>query len=157
MAYLDETAGNPGAMGLRIKEFRFVEEGAGAYTAAVTLPADSTVLDIQVYAEAVWDAGTSASLEIGDGDDPDGFYTAVNLKATDLTADQALTFAAQGGVGGAYLTAGSDTHFTNTYSDEARTITATVDSVGAGSAGRTRVLVIYVTSGTVEAATFVAA
>ena len=131
------------------KELTFTEDGAGTYTGTVAVPAGATVLDVQVHAVALWAAATSASLEVGDATDADGFWTAVNLKATDLLAGEGLTFAARGSTeAGAYLPSG---HVLSTYSAAARTITATVVSVGAGTTGRTRVLVIYCDPGDVAA------
>lgn len=127
------------------REARFVENGAGTYTADFNLPANATIVDIIVTAEALWTAATSASLEVGDADDPDGFFTAVDLKATDLLAGESVSLGSvgtEGGVAGAYATVGTETHVTKRHSSAARTITATVASVGAGTAGRTRVLLI---------------
>jgi hypothetical protein len=131
-------------------ELTFTETtGAGTYTGSVVVPAGSWILDIMVQAIALWTATTSASMEIGDATDPDGFYTAVDLKATDLLAGETLAFAKAGGQEGAYITA---THVLGRYSAAARTITATVVTVGAaGAAGRTRVLVQYIDPGEVAA------
>lgn len=155
MVYLDDSlgdAGNPG--GFVVRKMTFTEVGAGVYSQSVTVPAGSLLLDIQVIATALWDAATSASLQVGDAVDPDGYYTAVDLKATDLTADQGISFALQGGVGGAYMVS---THTTNVLDSTDRVITASVTSSGAGTAGRTTVFVIYVTPPAGDAAVFVAA
>lgn len=133
------------------KEVTFTENGAGTYTGSVELPAGSTLLDIIVHATALWTAATSASLDVGDTD-ADGYYAAVNLKATDLLAGESLSFSHAGGKGGAYF-AGSNTHVTNRYSSTARTITGVVTSVGSGTAGRTRMVVVYAPAGTPTAAT----
>ena len=131
------------------EDFYFIENGAGTYTGSVVLPAGSTLLDIVVHAEALWTAATSASLEVGDTADPDGFFTAVNLKATDLLAGESINFVSTGGQKGADVdlvdaAAGADHVRRRELSNSAeRTITASVVSVGAGTAGRTRVLVIY--------------
>lgn len=126
-------------------ELTFTEtSGAGTYTGSVELPAGATIHDIIVVAVALWDNAGAVSLEVGDTD-PDGFYTAVDLKAVDLLAAESLSFAKAGGVEGAYITA---THVTNRYSAAARTITATVTTAGAGgTAGRTRVIVVWSVGG----------
>lgn len=122
---------------------RFVETGAGTYEWAVAIPAGAVISNIIVVAEALWTAATSASLEVGIvGDDEDTFFTAVDLKATDLTLGQSIDFAAAGGVEGASST-GTLTHWDDRYSGTARTISFTVVSVGAGTAGRTVCIVEY--------------
>jgi hypothetical protein len=133
-----------GAVSRIVVEERTITEttGAGTYTATVEVPAAAWILDIAVQAVALWTATTSASMEVGDGTDPDGFYTAIDLKATDLLAGESVSFAQQGGLGGAYLPSG---HILGSYAAAARTITATVVTVGAaGSAGRTRLVVAYI-------------
>lgn len=122
------------------EERTFTEDGAGTYTGTVALPAGATLIDVIIVAVALWTAGTSASLEVGDGTDPDGYFTAVDLKATDLLAGETLSLALAGGVQGAYI---ANSHVTPRYSATARNIIGVVTSVGAGTAGRTRMLVLY--------------
>lgn len=116
---------------------------AGTITGSVVVPAYAALLDIVVYAEALWDDGTSAALKIGiNGDDDDTFFTAVNLKATDLTADQAISFAFAGGVGGTSLS--TATHVLDVLDGADRTIDAIVTlGAGDGTAGKTYVYVVY--------------
>jgi len=126
---------------VRSKGLRFVETGAGTYTGTITIPAYAVVADILVYAEALWTAATSASMVVGDDDDADGFYAAIDLKATDLLAGESLSFSFGGAAAdlGAYLD-GTATHVTNRVSATERTLTVTITSVGAGTAGRTVVV-----------------
>lgn len=135
------------AVGLQVQEARFVETGAGTYTADFVLPAGSTFYDVIVTAEALWTAGTSASLEFGNADDPNGYLAAVNLKATDLLAGESISIGGgtdlAGGEGGADAIAGTNTHVVDRYNAAETTLTATVVSIGAGTAGRTRVAVLY--------------
>lgn len=128
------------------REVTFEETaGAGSYAGSVDLPAGAWLLNVAVQALALWDAATSATLNVGDAADDDGFFTGVNMKATDLLAGETIDFAAQGGKAGAYLTA---THVIGRYSATARIITGTVTTVGGGgTAGRTRLLVVYVDPG----------
>ena len=50
----------------------FTEDGSGtSYTATVEIPAGAVVHDICFTSTVLWD-GTSASLDIGDDDDPSG-------------------------------------------------------------------------------------
>lgn len=131
--------------------------GAGTYTADFTIPAGAEILDIIVIADALWTATTSASLEIGDyttagvAIDADGFYTNVNLKATDLLAGESLSFSQSGGKAGAYNT-GTNTHWTNRRSATARLLRSRVVTVGAaGDAGRTRVIALYCLTNAINA------
>jgi hypothetical protein len=124
------------------EERTFAENGAGTYTASVALPAAATLLDIIVNGVALWAAGTSATMKVGDATDDDGYYTAVNLKATDLLAGESLSFALAGGKAGAYI---ANSQVSPRYSATARTITGVVTSVGAGTSGRTRMQVVYAT------------
>jgi hypothetical protein len=129
-----------GFAGVVAKEVTYTENGAGTYTGAVSVPAGATILDIIVNGVALWTAGTSASMEVGDGTDPDGYFTAVDLKATDLLAGESISFALAGGQAGAYI---ANSQVSPRYAAAARTITGTVVSVGAGTAGRTRMTVVY--------------
>lgn len=141
----------PGAV-QRAQAVRFVEAGADSYVKDFFIPAYAVLDDIIVYAEALWDAASSASLEIGDFTtaatpveiDADGFYTAIDLKATDLTAGQSLAFAFPGAAAdaGAYLD-GTATHILARMSTSDRYVRAKIVSVGAGTAGRTVVVIQY--------------
>ena len=124
------------------KRVNFAETtGAGTYTGTVALPANAVLLDIIVHATSLWTATTSATLVVGDGGDADGFYTGIDLKATDLLAGESLSFAQAGGKEGAYI-ANSQVSKRRDPSD--RTISAVVTTVGAaGNGGATSVTVIY--------------
>lgn len=133
-------------------EITFTEQGAGEYEGSVALPAGAVLVDIIVNGVALWTAETSATLIVGDTD-PDGYYTAVDLKATDLLAGESISFALAGGKAGAYI---ANSQVSPRYSAAARNIVANVVSVGAGTAGRTRVNVLWIEptaadSSTVEA------
>lgn len=118
---------------------------AGVYTGSVEVPPGAIITDIIVTAMALWDADTSATMIVGDGDDDNGFYTAINLKATDLLAGESICFAAHGGKVGAYIVGTVPTgHWEARYDADARTITGQVTTVGTvGTAGVTRMTVIY--------------
>lgn len=127
----------------RVQAARFVESAAGTYEWAVALEAGTIIHNIGLIAEAVWDAATSASMEVGIvGDDEDTFFTAVDLKATDLTLGQSVDFAKTGGVEGASAS-GTATHWDDRYSGSTRTVSFTAVSVGAGTAGRTIAYIEY--------------
>jgi len=137
------------------RELTFTETaGAGTWTGTVALPAGSWLEDVVIEAVAVWDSETSATLDAGlSATDPDGLFASVNLKATDLTAAQTISFHHRGGKGGA-LMAGSDTHVNSLYIATAESVIVTVVKTGTtGTAGRTRVLVTYVVPEATTAAT----
>lgn len=133
-----EVSGAP----VQVKEVTFTETaGAGVYTGSVVLPAGATLIDIIINGVALWTAATSAGMEVGDGTDPDGYYTGVNLKATDLLAGESLSFAHAGGKAGGYI---ANSQVSPRYSATSRTITGKVTTEGgSGTAGRTRMLVLY--------------
>lgn len=118
---------------------------AGVYTASHELPVGATLLDIIVNGVALWDNGTSATLKIGDATDDDGYYTGVNLKATDLLAGESISFALAGGKAGAYI---ANSQVSPRYSATARTISAAVTTVGtAPTTGETRINIVYAMPG----------
>ncbi len=115
--------------------------GAGTYTASVALPAGATLLDIIVNGVALWNNAGAATMIVGDGTDPDGYYTAVNLKATDLLAGESLSFALAGGKAGAYI---ANSQVSPRYAAAARSIIGVITTASTGgSTGRTRMTVIY--------------
>lgn len=124
----------------------FTEAGAGTYTGTVTLPAGSTLIDIIVDGIALWAAATSATMKVGATDD-DGYYTGVNLKATDLLAGESISFALAGGKAGAYI---ANSQVSPRYFAAATAIKGIVTSEGAGTTGRTRMTVVYATPGDVS-------
>ena len=116
-------------------------DGAGTYTATLSIPSGASVLDIIVNGLALWTNAGACTLIVGDGVDPDGFYTAVNLKATDLLAGESLSFALAGGKAGAYI---ANSQVSPRYSAAARDIIAEVIAASTGGgAGRTRITVLW--------------
>ena len=140
--------GVKGAGVLVCEEVTFTEtSGAGTYAGSVAVPAGAYIVDIIVQNLALWTNAGTATMIVGDAGDPDGFYTAVNLKATDLTAGQTICLDMPGGKQGAYVTVGTypDSHVLGRYNASARSITGSVTtSSTGGGAGRTRMLVLYV-------------
>ena len=123
----------------------FTENGAGTYTGSVSLPAGSILIDIIIHAIAKWTAGTSAIMKVGDVADDDGYFTGVNLKATDLLAGESINFSHAGGQSGADLDAasGAGAHVRRRQLATDRVISGVVTSVGAGTAGRTLMTVMW--------------
>lgn len=134
------------------QECTFTETtGAGVYTGSVSIPAGATIHDIIVNGVALWTATTSATLKVGDVADDDGYYTAVDLKATDLLAGESISFTAAGGKAGAYI---ANSQVSPRYSASARVISGIITTVGAaGSAGRTRMQVLWSLPSTTTTAT----
>lgn len=127
---------------------RFTESAgtaAGVYSASFELPVGATLIDVIVNGIALWTAGTSATLIVGDTTDDDGFYTAVNLKATDLLAGESISFANTGGKQGADVDAtAAGSHIRRRRLTTARTVSAKVTTVGTvGTAGITDVIFVY--------------
>lgn len=147
-----------GLQGVAVVEELYFEEAnqgaAGSYTGRLNLPKGAVLIDIIVYAEALWNDGTSASLEVGDYStagsavDADGFFTSVDVKATDLTVEQSIrlsgNLATAGGVGGAYTNVGTNTHLTDIFFPSGGQIVATIAAgAGTGTAGKTHVVVVW--------------
>lgn len=131
-------AGSP----VRAAERFFVETaGAGVYTGSVSIPAGATIHDIVVNGIALWDNAGAVTMKVGDVADDDGYFTAVNLKATDLLAGESISFDQAGGKAGAYI---ANSQVSPRYSASARVISGIITSASTGgSAGRTRMTVVY--------------
>lgn len=143
LVYTGSTDGWKPGGGVFAKEITFTETaGAGTYTGSVTIPAGATIQDITVYGTALWDNAGACTLKVGiDGVDDDGFFTAVDLKATDLLADESLSFALAGGQAGADI---ANSQVQRRYSATARVVSGIVTTASTGgTAGRTRLTVIY--------------
>lgn len=128
-------------------EVTFTETGAGVYTGTISLPAGARIIDIGVDATVLWDAATSASIVVGDADSANGFFTTTDLKATDLLAGEINNLEHPGGKAGSYIASEQRVLRSAT----ARDVIGVVTSVGAGTAGRTRMYVVYATPTAVAA------
>ena len=135
---LDGLGGTP----IATREATITESaGAGVYTGSVTVPAGATIIDVIVNGVALWNPATSATLKVGDVADDDGFFTGVDLKATDLLAGESLSLLAAGGKAGAYV---ANSQVSPRYSASSRVVSAIVTTVGgSGTTGRTRMTVVY--------------
>jgi hypothetical protein len=144
------------------KTITFTEDASSTtHTGTVEIPAGSTLLNIQCVNTVLWTGGT-ATLIVGDDDDPNGWFEATNLKATDQLVGEVLDISNAenwGGKNGAYLVAatgrkgGATATFSGVYYVSAAEVIGVV-TVGtpATTAGRTFMTVTY-TTGTVTAAT----
>lgn len=126
---------------LQAQELTFTEtSGAGTYTGTMALPAGSRIIDIGCDGQALWNSAGACALIVGDDADPDGFFTSTDLKATDLLAGEINNLEHPGGKAGVYIASEQR----NLYSATARNIVAVVTQAsGTGTAGRTRVYVVY--------------
>lgn len=133
-----------GAPLLAAREVTITETaGAGVYTASVTLPAGSYIVDIKTQLTALFTAASAATLKVGDVADDDGWFTGVNLKATDLLVGEELNFDNLGGKSGAYLVSATGLR-SAAYCAAATTISWIVTTTGAtGAAGRLRGWVVF--------------
>jgi len=114
---------------------------AGVFTAAVTVPAGATILDILINGVALWNQGTSATGKVGDVADDDGYYTGIDMKATDLLAGESLSFTAAGGKAGAYI---ANSQVSPRYSASQRVISLIITTVGTvATTGATRMTVLF--------------
>lgn len=137
---------------VQVVERTFTETAAaGTYTGTVAIPAGATVLDVIWRNTALWTADTSASLEVGDDDDANGYIEATDVKAapsadTNGAGAGISTRLSLGATVGAYKGGGGR------FCATAKTITATVTTVGTtGTAGRSRLLVEYALPSTAAA------
>lgn len=138
---------------VQTEERTFVETAnGGTYTGTVVVPVGATVLDVIWRNTALWTASVSASVVVGDGDDPDGYIAATDLKAAPLAdvLGARYGFSSKETLG---ATIGVYKGGAGKYCAAQKTITATVTTVdaGAGTAGRSRLLVVYATPTSVEA------
>jgi hypothetical protein len=147
--YLDNPTPGSGGTGVKVGSATFTETtGAGAYTAGIPLPAGSTIMDIKVRSTAVWSDTGTVNMDVGDDDDPDGWFTQIDLKAAgDLLVGEEINFVQTGSTEGAYLNLTTGRRL-RAYLPAAKTITGKITSTGGGGTqtGRTRMLVEYVTT-----------
>lgn len=127
--------------GVRMQDAVITETtGAGVYTFTASLPAGARIIDIGVQAIALWTAATSATLIVGDDATTNGFFTATDLKATDLLAGESNTIEHPGGLAGAYIVSEQRA----LYSAQMRNVIFKVTTVGTtGAAGRLHCYVVY--------------
>lgn len=124
---------------------------AGTYTGSVSVPAGASVVDVILNGVALWNNNVAATMTVGDAGSADGFYTGVDLRATDLLAGESISFALAGGKAGGYI---ANSQVSPRYSATARSVIGVIVTTGAtGTAGRTRMSVIYTMPATPVVAT----
>jgi len=151
-AEINAVTGNVTAVQAQVNALKFVRTftetaTAGTYTATVSVPAGYTVLNMDWINSAVWNNTTSATLNVGDNDDPDGYFDAVDLKTAPAAAARLSSLPnLPGAPYGDYCGA------PKAYSG-AKTITATVVTVHAvGDTGRSTFIVEMVKTANAVAA-----
>lgn len=125
--------------GVNLASVTFQAAGAHVFTGTIPLPAGARIIDIGVDGKTLWNAATSASIIVGDDVDPDGFFTATDLKATDLLAGEINNLEHPGGKAGAYIASEQR----QLQSASARNIVGVVTQVGSGNTGTTIMYVVY--------------
>jgi hypothetical protein len=140
----DLTAAVSGMTGhaMQSAEVTFTEtSGAGTYTGSVSLPAGATIEEIIVNGVALWNNAGACTMKVGDVATDNGYYTAIDLKATDLLAGESLSFSMAGGKAGSYI---ANAQVSPRYSATARVISGIITTASTGgSTGRTRMTVIW--------------
>ena len=136
------------------KTIAFTEDATSVtHTGTVVIPAGATLHDIIVTSSVLW-TDSSAAIDVGDAQDADGWFVAVNLSATDLLVGESLRAssptAGWAGKPGVYLVAATG-RFGQATSSKASSYYVTAGSVigvvsvttPSGTAGRTFMTVVY--------------
>jgi len=120
---------------------------AAAYTVSIFVPAFSWLLDVSLHCVALWNAGTSATGKVGDATDDDCFFTAVDLKATDLIAAESIaTYGGTALAGGKVGADVANSQWNRRFLSTSRVITFT--NTLAGTAATTGEAILAVTYAT---------
>lgn len=139
----------------------FVQDATSVtHTGTVPIPAGAWLHSVRVVSSVLWTPTGAATLKVGDTADDDGYFTGVNLKATDLLVGEVLDTHSStlwGGKEGAYLDAttgrrGPVTSNFGEYYAAGSNITGII-TVGtpANTAGRTFMIVTYSLGETIAA------
>lgn len=132
------------------------------HTGTVEIPANATILDIVCSMGVLWNPTGACVFDVGDDDDPDGWFDNVNMKATDWLVGEVLSAmddGTWGGVNGVYLTAaGRRGQAVAAYAGPHTTAATEVIGVATvttpnATAGRTYMTVTYVAPTAVAATT----
>jgi len=142
---MTETLGLLSAIGSMIQKYISITQttGNGTYTSSITVPAGMSVVEVGFYSDVLWSAGEGhvSDLDVGDADDPDGYFAAV-----DLLSHQGLSRFSEEAEVGAYGSA------PKAYASGG-VISFVVTQEGDGTAGRTVGYIRCVPTATLTAAT----
>lgn len=154
----DPAATSTGVMITKLGTFT-EDDTSTSHVCTIAIPAGAILHNITVTNSVLWGA-TSAALDVGDTADGNGYFAAVNCKATDLAVGEVLDTSAStnwGGKEGAYLVAASGvrgpvaTNFGNYYAAGSNIVGTMTVGTPAVTTGRTWMSVTY-SVGTVVAA-----
>lgn len=120
------------------------------HTGTVVVPAGAVLLDIYFWSTVLWTA-SDAAVVIGDANSANGWFTTAQLDTTDLVVGERLQASNAnnwGGVNGAYLTTAGrfgqqSANMIGGYCPTAYSVIAVCSKTGAGSAGRSFLMVTY--------------
>ena len=140
--------------GVVTERISFTEDGSTTLTGTVELPAGARLIDILISITVLFDDSGAVTMDVGDDDDANGWFAAINMKATDLVVGELLSIMhgdLWGGKEGAYLvaatgrrgrtTAGVDS---GTYYGAASEVIGVITTANQdGTAGRAFMDVIY--------------
>ncbi len=121
------------------------------HTGTVTIPAGAWLHDVRITSSVLWTGG-SAVMDVGDTADPNGYFEAINLKATDLLVGEVLAINGSsqwGGKEGAYLVAATgrrgptSSNFGQYYAAGSSILGTITVGTPATTAGRTFMSVTY--------------
>jgi hypothetical protein len=131
----------------------FTEDGSTTLTGTVEIPAGAILNDIQVVITVLFDDSGAVTMIVGDDDDDNGWFTGVNMKATDLVVGEVLSAAdvdKWGGKEGVYLTSAGRMGRTTAGVDSGPYYGAASEVIGVittanqdGTAGRAFMFVTY--------------
>lgn len=151
---------NIGRGSMITKMVTFTEDATStSHVGTVPIPAGAWLHNIQVLSSVLWTGGTAA-MDVGDTADPNGYFAAINLKATDLLVGEVLDTSPStswGGKEGAYLVAATGrrgptaTNFAKYYAAGSNIIGTVTVGTPATTAGRTFMLVTYSIGQTIAA------
>lgn len=151
-AYANATYITGATGGIITKIVQYTEDATSlTHTGTVTLPAGAWLHNIQVNNQVLWTGGT-ATMKVGDTADDDGYFTGVNLKATDLLVGEILDTTPStswGGKEGAYLVAATGqrgptaTNFGKYYIAGSNITGIITVGTPATTVGRTQMIVTY--------------
>ncbi len=152
--YALPTITGDGGSGLVIaKTVLFTENAVSlTHTGTIVVPAGATLLDIYVVPQVLWTSSGTVSFSCGDAAAATGWFTATNLKATDLVLGERLQASNAnnwGGVNGAYLTTAGrfgqqSANMIGGYCPNAYSVIGVIAvSVASTAIGRTRLTVLY--------------